>query len=324
MKELKTNRSVGVFILLVIVSVICNSLLLKSAFSSIGGLALSAALWGDSGVLLAGIWSWIILMIDLAIGIYIFVLFWGICRDINTICSGYEGEENSKKSPNYLVVMLLSAITFNIYYLYWAYKQGNRLWETAHHHYHKEIKDKGSKYLLLLVLGYFTCGICNYIFMGKLIKNVNDLSAAYNEELYRDTSRRETDAGPENAEAFNGDDDCLTIPMGNWKAGKNPEKGNMECCAGIYEGAVIPVDELELIIGRDESRANIVIKNAKVSRIHCGVRYNPSDGNYIVTDYSTNGTFYKNGEKFQHEIPTSCSPGTILVIAQSGNEFLLK
>lgn len=116
------------------------------------------------------------------------------------------------------------------------------------------------------------------------------------------------------------EDDGKTIAINNGE--KN--EGAMECSMGTYKGAVIPVGTAEVIIGREENGVNIVIKNREVSRRHCGIRYNPSERNYIVTDYSTNGTFYKNGQKFKSQVPTSCSPGTILVIAQSGDEFILK
>lgn len=115
-------------------------------------------------------------------------------------------------------------------------------------------------------------------------------------------------------------EDGKTIAVNN--SSKN--EGTIEWTMGIYKGAVIPVSTEEVIIGREENGVNIVIKHQEISRRHCGIRYNPSERNYIVTDYSTNGTFYKNGQKFKSQVPTSCSPGTILVIAQSGNELMLK
>lgn len=116
------------------------------------------------------------------------------------------------------------------------------------------------------------------------------------------------------------EDDEKTIAISS----NSKNEGIIECSMGIYKGAVIPVGAEEIIIGREESGANIVIKDREVSRHHCGIRYNLLERNYIVTDYSTNGTFYKNGQKFKNQTPTSCTPGTVLVIAQSGNEFILK
>ena len=98
--------------------------------------------------------------------------------------------------------------------------------------------------------------------------------------------------------------------------------GIIEGRKGTYEGAVIPV-EGELVIGRDEGSCNLVIKRPEISRKHCGIRY-AANGRYIVTDYSSNGVYYKNGQAFPRNVPVECSPGTIIVIAKSGNEFLLK
>lgn len=316
MEKLKTNRNVALLIVLSVINWLINTSVAINAKDIAWQI-----IWGTYLSPMTIIKT----LVSLGISIYIFVVFWGVCKDINAICEGH-GVNNQKKSPNYLVVALLSGITLGIYYLYWVYKQGNRLVEADQSYYKKGIMDNGGTYLLFYILGGFTLGICRYVFYAKLFKNLNILSEAYNEGQSQGNGFQQMDGNrngipvrPDQA-----DDDSLTIRTDDANFLKFSPEGSMECCAGIYAGADIPVGTTELFIGRDESKANIVIKNPKISRCHCGIRYIPGNGNYMVTDYSTNGTFYKNGERFKAQTPTECRPGTIIVIAQSGNEFLLK
>lgn len=191
------------------------------------------------------------------------------------------------------------------------------------------------------------CFILKFMVIGNMspfIKDVNALAYAYNGQAAYGTNHAGdsgqgyaagSEAGytPQPGYGPNGGDSDYTVPVEEWSPnggaafaqnGQNiRQSGCMVCCKGMYEGAEFPV-EGEMVIGRDELSANIVIKNPGVSRKHCGVRYNPMNGTYDVTDYSSNGLFYKNGQAFPKNVPVSCDAGTILVIAQSGNEFLLK
>lgn len=101
--------------------------------------------------------------------------------------------------------------------------------------------------------------------------------------------------------------------------------GGLEGCSGMYKGAVVPIESgEEMVIGRDRTMSNLIIGNPNISRKHCGIRYNESDGTYIVTDYSSNGVSDQNGERFPKNTPVVCKAGTVLVLAQSDNEFQLK
>ncbi len=270
----------------------------------------------------------VILAFCVGISIYAFVLFWGVCRDMNIVCGRYENNYQQMKSPNWLVVGILSGLTLGVYFYYWIYKQGNRMYNVGQNCYGKKIKDKGSDYLLFSLLGLITCGICHMIANGKLIKNLNILIDAYNQELQGAQgmgyaqSTSDTMAGTYVGNQQ--DDDMVTIAAGDWNIPREMNTGCLEGICGFYEGAKLPIEaDSEIVIGRDELCSNLVIKNPKISRKHCGIRYQAIDGTYIVTDYSTNGVFYKNGQAFQKNTPTICQPGTILVIAQSGNEFRL-
>ena len=91
---------------------------------------------------------------------------------------------------------------------------------------------------------------------------------------------------------------------------------------GDFQGRRFVIGEGEVCrIGRD-SGCDIQISHPKVSRIHCAVKFLPN-GNFEVTDYSYNGTYYEN-----HPLPNSTAvqvqPGGKLVMGSTDNVFYLK
>ena len=59
---------------------------------------------------------------------------------------------------------------------------------------------------------------------------------------------------------------------------------------------VIPEDK-EIFVGRDSSICEIQVLDGSISRKHCGIRYDKLNEKFIITDYSTNGTFLSNGKR---------------------------
>ncbi|MCI8491290.1 MAG: FHA domain-containing protein [Lachnospiraceae bacterium] len=427
MKNLKTNRSVGLYvglsILFQLTPVILVAILVKKissgvsgvmnlfsmgnsvpagggflhtsyvpsspGFGDLGGLGDLNGLMGDMIIgsardaIIKFMMPFIIVgILCLAYTIYKIVLFWGVCRDINTICGKYN---IGGISLPYLVVWLLSGITCNIFQVIWSRLTGKRL-EDASGMYQRPIKGTAgshtafavmesllSFFSLLFVLMasimegsagiflFFTFAfIISYILsfvgisnMAGFIRDVNVLAEAYNGQMAAGAYGQDVQQPYSGQDAYAGQDmyegnpyasseqftpqnpiqqmdSDMTMPVQEWAPDAEnawkPEEpvsgGMMEGCMGIYQGAQIPI-EGEIMIGRDEMSSNIVIKTPEVSRKHCGIRYNP-DGTYTVTDYSSNGIYYKNGEAFPKHTPVICSAGTIIVIARSGNEFILK
>jgi len=96
--------------------------------------------------------------------------------------------------------------------------------------------------------------------------------------------------------------------------------------SGMYAGQTIPLaPNDEMIIGRDNAMCNLIVdQNAeKVSRKHCGIVYNPSQGVYTVTDYSSNGTFIDGGNQLVANMPTSLRKGAIIALGSRENRFKL-
>ena len=101
----------------------------------------------------------------------------------------------------------------------------------------------------------------------------------------------------------------------------------IEGVAGMYEGTEINIIKgEEIFIGRDSTQANIIINEGaeKISRKHCGILYDESKMCYRVTDYSTNGTFNRNGIRFLANVPVIVPKGTVIVLGNKQNQFRLK
>ena len=70
----------------------------------------------------------------------------------------------------------------------------------------------------------------------------------------------------------------------------------------------------EMILGRDPAFSSIVFQYPKVSRRHCGIRFDAASGNYQVTDYSSNGTRLSNGAMVSAGSYTTIAPGTVIYL----------
>lgn len=118
-----------------------------------------------------------ILLGIITLGIYDIVFLYGWAKDNNKLCAGV-----GKDSPNYIVVLLLSLITCNIYGLYWYFKMGDRLQQAAPK-YGLTFQHGGTTVLLWMVIGALLCGIGPFIALHYLIDNQNQLATVYNARL---------------------------------------------------------------------------------------------------------------------------------------------
>lgn len=81
-----------------------------------------------------------------------------------------------------------------------------------------------------------------------------------------------------------------------------------------------------ILLGRDAAVCHIrLTDNAdKVSRKHCSVIYDGQNQRYLVTDYSSNGTLLKGGQRIEHGKTITVPRGMIICLGDSGNSFLLR
>ena len=124
----------------------------------------------------------LIILTFLTCGIYGIFFWWGYIRDINEVCIC-----DGKKSPNYLVVMLLSSLTCGLYYLIWLNRQGERLKDMAPT-YGLDFKEGGGNVLLYHLLGSFLFSLASsvsniaYLASGKYAVSF----AGYNDAALRE------------------------------------------------------------------------------------------------------------------------------------------
>ena len=95
------------------------------------------------------------------------------------------------------------------------------------------------------------------------------------------------------------------------------KRGTMIGVQGAYAGVLVSLDT-PIVVGRDASCSHLIIEKQGISRRHCMVEYLAASQNYVVTDYSSNGTFIEGGMKLQKGVPTSIDPGAVI---RFGNEI---
>lgn len=106
---------------------------------------------------------------------------------------------------------------------------------------------------------------------------------------------------------------------------------------GIFEGEIISLSGTdkgityparngeEIIIGKDPNVSNIVIdmKYGKISRKHCGIKYDAANGTYKVIDYSSNGTYINSVKQLSRGIYVNVPRGTIINLAKENLNYML-
>lgn len=90
--------------------------------------------------------------------------------------------------------------------------------------------------------------------------------------------------------------------------------GNIELYVNEEKEGRYPVTEKPLVVGRDPSRANLVIQDPIVSKVHCTFYAKEGDV-YVKDNDSTNGV-YINDERIQEE---KLQDGVIITIGRKGN-----
>ncbi len=102
--------------------------------------------------------------------------------------------------------------------------------------------------------------------------------------------------------------------------------GSITGLSGMYAGQELPLAAGdEMIIGRDNALCNLIVdQNAdKLSRRHCGIVFDAARGVYMVTDYSTNGTFIDGGSRLVANMPAQLQRGTVIALGNRENRFKL-
>ncbi len=122
----------------------------------------------------------------------------------------------------------------------------------------------------------------------------------------------------------------VNVPQSPQMAGGAPQPmqvkpGTISGLSGMYAGQSIPLAPNEpLLIGRDGTCHLIIDKNAeKLSRKHCSIMYNAQTNSYMVTDYSSNGTYIDGGNRLVANMATQMQCGTVIALGNRENTFRL-
>ncbi len=110
------------------------------------------------------------------------------------------------------------------------------------------------------------------------------------------------------------------VQEGYGKKAMPTNSGTIVGVAGAYRDATFDlVDGAELIFGRSPQDANIIFDQlaTDVSRKHCSVRFDGRANQYLVTDYSSNGTYLENGTRLENGQPKALSRGTVIYLGSS-------
>lgn len=84
--------------------------------------------------------------------------------------------------------------------------------------------------------------------------------------------------------------------------------------ASVVAKYIFTGDE-EVIIGRDSSQCNIQVLDSSISRRHCTVRFNSNAGNFVITDYSSNGVFLSNGSRLPNGLAYVLNRGEFVLLS---------
>lgn len=103
---------------------------------------------------------------------------------------------------------------------------------------------------------------------------------------------------------------------------KTPVVAKMYGINGEYAGAEVLIGD-GILIGRDPAVCQLVIDREKISRKHCKIAYKEASEMYVVTDYSTNGTYILGGGEMKKNLPTELPAGTTIQLGKNGDTFRL-
>ncbi len=105
----------------------------------------------------------------ITLGIYGLFFWYRWTEDVNTLCEG-----DDKDSANYVLVAILSLLTFGIYALVWNYQMAERMYQKAPD-YGVELKHGG-----MFVMLFRLFSIIPFVASITKISYANKLIAAYN------------------------------------------------------------------------------------------------------------------------------------------------
>ena len=98
------------------------------------------------------------------------------------------------------------------------------------------------------------------------------------------------------------------------------EAGALVFTKGKLLGVIIRIrDGIEITVGRDAVKADVVVAEKTISRLHCKVIYHRDIHSYSVFDYSKNGVFLRDGSRLPFEQEVIIASGEELWLGSADN-----
>lgn len=118
------------------------------------------------------------------------------------------------------------------------------------------------------------------------------------------------------------DDDGRTGDNKDGRRERQPNQGKaiITGIAGKYAGATFDISNGDAIVfGRSATGSNVVFDQFEtdISRRHCAVKYSAQTDQFIVTDYSTNGTYFEDGSRLTANQSISVMRGTVIHLGKN-------
>ena len=245
---------------------------------------------------------------------FLFLPSW--IKDLNKVCGAVE-DDKKKRSPEGALVALLGFFTLQIYFIVWAGVQGGRI-------YHA-----GPKYGLLMerktwfyvVMAILLPPLAIYF----LIFDYNFVCKSHNSMVIRGIVPGVQGVGTDPwryvQEYGEDEDDTGDGP----KSIGSPNFGKIRFIVGQYAGHEMLIQHNEIIyLGRDSNRCQVVFSRPDISGLHCKIQFigYPKFA-YVVTDYSTNGTYLNRSMKLTKGKEEECPVGSKITLAFGSEEFML-
>lgn len=104
---------------------------------------------------------------------------------------------------------------------------------------------------------------------------------------------------------------------------KQADRPMLEAVGGELAGQKIAITAESISIGRDPKCCQLVVlKDPKVSRCHCSIKYDNNKKKFVLTDLSsTHGTFLNNGKKLEPNVPTFISSSEMFRLGDNHTVF---
>lgn len=343
--KVKENRSIALFIMLGVLWSFINIIIGAFVPSVVRYSILAFDLDFTGKALMIAFGINFIYFIIYEVVIFLFYRHW--IEDINLICDG-----DGQYTTEVVEFFLLSFVTFGIYSYFWEYNVQNRLKSNALR-YNVVIPDSGSTVLLWnilgvvlgsivllwnIILGVLLVGAGPLIALHIMLTSTNKLAYAYNhggilpqpQPIPRPQMTPQPIPQPQPMPQPQPVPQPIPRPQPMPQPVPQPTPhpqsstmGQVKCIKGTAagQGFRLPANT-RAVIGKNPSKATLVINESYVSNVHCTIQYNAGNNTYIVTDHSTNGTF-ANGIRLQKEVPVAYPAGTVLMLVNSNIEIKL-